>query len=157
MAIGVGQVKGLFKPATGLNFPMQVVAVGKCESPCEALESRAARQDLKLSLFFLDWAAVCHGHRVTDLQEQLLWASQGPAAQGPVCLAGTGLRFSDGREHCSWQEVQDQPFPPQLSKLLGKDSTPQVNVLLSYWPRKATNLRESIINEKRGGTFPPQV
>lgn len=30
MVIGLGQVKGLFKPAPGLNFPMQAVAVGKC-------------------------------------------------------------------------------------------------------------------------------
>lgn len=41
--------QGPFKPALGLNFPMLAVAVGKCESPCGAMESRAARQDLRLS------------------------------------------------------------------------------------------------------------
>lgn len=92
MAIAAGQAKGPFKPAPGLNFPMQAVAAGKCESPRGAMESREARQDLRLSFFFLGWAAVYHGHRVTGLQEQI--PSQGPAAQGPVCPAGTGLRFS---------------------------------------------------------------
>lgn len=94
MVIGPGQAKGLFKPAPGVSFPMQAAAVGKCESPCGVMGSRAARQNLRLSLFFLGRAAVCYGHRVTGLQEQLLRASQGLAAQGPVCPAGDGLRFS---------------------------------------------------------------
>lgn len=85
-------------------------------------------------------------------------------AQGPVCLAGTGLRFTDGRERCSLQgQVQDHPFPPHLNNLLGKVSTPQGNVLLCYYillwycPRKAINLRASNIDEERGGVFSPQV
>ena len=149
MTAGLGQAKGPLKPAPGLDFPMQAVAVRKCKSPCGAMESRAANQGLKLSLFFLGWARVCHGHRVISLQEKLLWASQCSAAQGPVCPAGTGLRCINDWERCSRQgEVQDHPFPPQMRKLLGKVSTPQGNVLLCYCPRKDTNLRASNIEEE---------